>query len=82
MQKDEGAPASFAVTLADVASDARWAAHEALHDPLAPLMADVERALRTLGPAVFRRCDAAAYRSSESAMRDESTGAIRVDLRY
>lgn len=82
MPKDERVRAEFAATLTALAADEQHAAHEALRDPLAPLVADVERALRVLGQPTFRRRDAAAYRTSDAALRLPAPRDAQLDLKY
>jgi hypothetical protein len=83
MPQDDSARVEFAATLAAVSAEEHRAAHDALRDPLAPLVADVERAVRDFGPTPFRRRDAAAYRtSSELAGRTRLSAEAQLDLKY
>jgi hypothetical protein len=82
MPKGDHPMESFAAVLADVAGAERAEAHQALRDPLAPLLDDVGRSVRAQGAAPFRRRDAAAYRSTERARSVTAPTADHLDLRY
>lgn len=75
-------PVVFAELLADASRSAGDEAHAAARDLLAPLVADVERAMRRQGLTPFRRAEAAAYRATVEAGRRRPVDSQRLDTRF
>jgi hypothetical protein len=78
---DASPPHVFAAHLADLLHEEAVAAHRLLLDPLAPLVADVERSVRAQGLAPLPRAEGAAYRHSASAREHGAAIAGRLDRR-
>ncbi|MCU0646567.1 MAG: hypothetical protein MUF00_01115 [Gemmatimonadaceae bacterium] len=78
---DRATPRAFAVQLAELQQEESLAAHRLLLDPLAPLLADVERSVRAQGLAPLPRAEGAAYVRVDATRRAGVAPAPRLDCR-